>query len=109
MENIGSVPKLSYLNLDPNIEMAIDCEWGAFDNEHLVLTRTPYDISIDETSPRPGEQAFEKMISGLYLGEIFRLALLDLHSRRIAFVGQDVGRLGTPYSVDASYLSAIEE
>ena len=108
MENFGSIPKLSHLNVDPNIEMVIDCEWGAFDNEHLVLPRTPYDISIDEASPRPGEQAYEKMISGLYLGEIFRLILLDLHGRKHIFSEQDVSSLQMPYSIDASYLSVIE-
>ena len=109
MESCGSIPKLSHLNLDPDIEMAIDCEWGAYDNEHKVLPRTPYDISIDSTSPRPGEQAFEKMISGFYIGEIFRMTLVDLHDRKHIFSGQDMGILKTPYSIDASYLSAIEE
>ena len=109
MENCGSIPKLSHLNLDPDIEMAIDCEWGAYDNEHEVLPRTPYDISIDDTSPRPGEQAFEKMISGFYIGEIFRLTLLDLYDRKHIFSGQDMSTFRTPYSIDASYLSAIEE
>ena len=109
MEKCGSIPKLSYLNLDPDLEMAIDCEWGAFDNEHLILPRTSYDITIDESSPRPGEQTFEKMISGLYIGEIFRLVLLDLYSRGQVFTGQDIEKLEIPYSIDASYLSAIEE
>lgn len=109
MENCGSIPKLSHLNLDPEIEMAIDCEWGAYDNEHKVLPRTPYDIRIDDTSPRPGEQAFEKMISGFYIGEIFRMTLVDLHDKKYIFLGQNMNKLKTPYSIDASYLSAIEE
>lgn len=33
---------------------------------------------IDESSPRPGQKAFEQMTAGLYLGEIFRLVLLDI-------------------------------
>lgn len=109
MENCGSIPKLSHLNLDPNIQMAINCEWGAYDNEHRVLPRTPYDVYIDDASPRPGEQAFEKMISGFYIGEIFRLIILDLHNRKYIFPDQDMNTLNTPYSIDASYLSAIEE
>jgi hexokinase len=91
--------------------MAINCEWGAFDNQHEVLPRTPYDIIIDKDSPRPGQQAFEKMVAGLYLGEIFRLALLDLHGNPdcTIFSGQDVSKLTKPYSLDSSFLSAIEE
>lgn len=91
--------------------MAINCEWGAFDNEHKVLPRTPYDIIIDKESPRPGQQAFEKMIAGLYLGEIFRLAVLDLHkNQECSFLkDQDISKLEKPYSLDAGFLAAIEE
>lgn len=89
--------------------MAINCEWGAFDNEHKVLPRTAYDIAIDRDSPRPGQQAFEKMIAGLYLGEIFRLVLVDLAETKHIFEGQDISSLRKPYSLDASFLSFIEE
>ena len=91
--------------------MAINCEWGAFDNEHKILPRTPYDITIDKDSPRPGQQSFEKMIAGLYLGELFRLVLVDLHEQGNVkiFEGQDIKKLKKAYSLDASFLSAIEE
>ncbi|KAF2201680.1 hexokinase [Delitschia confertaspora ATCC 74209] len=111
MENVGSIPKLSHMNLDPDMPMAINCEWGAFDNEHKVLPRTPYDIIIDKESPRPGQQSFEKMIAGLYLGEIFRLVLVDLHENPDCkiFEGQDISKLKKPYSLDAGFLAQIEE
>lgn len=111
MENCGSIPKLAHMKLPPDALMAINCEWGAFDNEHKVLPRTQYDIIIDKESPRPGQQAFEKMIAGLYLGEIFRLVLLDLHEHQDCkiFEGQDVSKLKKPYSMDAGFLAAIEE
>jgi hexokinase len=111
MENAGSIPKLAHMNLPPDTPMAINCEWGAFDNEHTVLPRTPYDIIIDTDSPRPGQQAFEKMIAGLYLGEIFRLVLVDLHDNHEChiFGNQDISRLRETYSLDSSFLSAIEE
>lgn len=90
--------------------MPINCEYGAFDNEHLVLPRTPYDVMIDESSPRPGQQAFEKMIAGLYLGEIFRLILVDLHeNKNLIFEKQDISKLKKPYTLDASFLAFIEE
>jgi hexokinase len=111
IEECGSIPKLAHLNLPPETPMAINCEWGAFDNEGVVLPRTPYDIAIDKDSPRPGQQAFEKMIAGLYLGEIFRLIMVDLHDNNDAhiFAGQDISKLRRPYSLDSSFLSAIEE
>jgi hexokinase len=111
MEDVGSVPKLAYMNLPPDMPVAINCEYGAFDNEHVVLPLTKYDHIIDRDSPRPGQQAFEKMTAGLYLGEIFRLALLDLLESRpgLIFNGQDTSLLRKPYLLDSSFLAAIEE
>ncbi|KAM9874801.1 hexokinase [Verticillium dahliae] len=111
MEDCGSIPKLAHMNLPADAPMAINCEWGAFDNEHKVLPRTPYDIIIDQDSPRPGQQAFEKMIAGLYLGEIFRLILVNVHENKPVdfFKGQDISQLRKAYSLDSSFLSAIEE
>jgi len=110
MENCGSIPKLAHMNLPPDTLMAINCEYGAFDNEHKVLPRTKYDIIIYKESPRPGQQTFEKMIAGLYLGEVFRLVCLDLNNSECKIFGdQDVSKLEKPYALDASFLSAIEE
>lgn len=108
MEHAGEIPKLEDMKLDPKQEIAINCEWGAFDNEHKILPRTPYDIIVDKDSPRPGQQAFEKMIAGLYLGELFRLVLVDLSEKGKIFEGQDISTLRKPYSLDASFLSDIE-
>ncbi|KAJ5375175.1 hypothetical protein N7517_007181 [Penicillium concentricum] len=111
MENAGSIPKLAHMNLPADMPVAINCEYGAFDNEHVVLPLTKYDDIIDRDSPRPGQQAFEKMTAGLYLGEIFRLALIDLVDNKpgLIFNGQDVSKLRKPYLLDASFLANIEE
>ena len=111
MENCGSVPKIASYNLPPEMPIAINCEYGAFDNENVVLPRTPYDVIIDNDSPRPGQQAFEKMIAGLYLGELFRLVLVDLHDNKSCnvFQGQDISKLRKAYTLDSSFLSMIEE
>ncbi|TVY60732.1 Hexokinase [Lachnellula suecica] len=111
MENCGSIPKLAHMNLPKDMPMAINCEWGAFDNEHKVLPRTPYDIIVDKDSPRPGQQAFEKMIAGLYLGELFRLVLVDLHDNKDIhiFEGQNIDKLRKAYTLDSSFLSLVEE
>lgn len=56
--------------------MLVNTEWGAFgDDCPSLLPRTPMDEDVDAQSPNPGKQIFEKMISGMYLGEIARLAL----------------------------------
>ena len=110
MENCGSVPKIASYKLPPDMPIAINCEYGAFDNEHIVLPRTKYDIVVDNDSPRPGQQAFEKMIAGLYLGEIFRLVLVDLHDHKSCgiFAGEDISALRDAYTLDSSFLSHIE-
>ncbi|PWY92934.1 hypothetical protein BO70DRAFT_384286 [Aspergillus heteromorphus CBS 117.55] len=111
MEKVGRIPKLAHMNLPADMDVAINCEYGAFDNEHIVLPLTKYDHIIDRDSPRPGQQAFEKMTAGLYLGEIFRLALLDLLDNHpgLIFNGQDTSELRKPYLLDSSVLAAIEE
>lgn len=111
MEHCGEIPKLAHLNLPPDMPIAINCEYGAFDNQNKVLPRTHWDIIIDKESPRPGQQAFEKMIAGLYLGEIYRLVLLDLHIKPGVelFKDQDISRLEKPYTLDSSFLAHIEE
>jgi hexokinase len=53
-------------------EMLINIEWGAFDNEKTILPVTKYDVTIDKATDNVGKQIFEKMTSGLYLGEITR-------------------------------------
>ncbi|KAH9918167.1 uncharacterized protein B0H18DRAFT_1032281 [Fomitopsis serialis] len=60
--------------------MIINTEWGAFNNTRTKLPTTPYDNKLDRESINPRYQAFEKFISGMYLGEITRNILLALAS-----------------------------
>lgn len=111
-EVVKNIPKLEGKIADdvsPDSPMAINCEYGAFDNEHAVLPRTKYDIQIDAESPRPGQQSFEKMISGYYLGELLRLILLDLVSRGLFFKNQDISKLKEVFIMDASHPSRIAQ
>lgn len=112
MDESGSIQKLNLSpedGLEASTPMAINCEYGAFDNDRRVLPLTSYDEQIDRESPRPGQQMFEKMSAGLYLGEIFRRVLLDLHMRGSIFQGQDCDALEEPYCVDTSFISKIED
>lgn len=59
-------------------EMIINTEWGSFDNQLNVLPTTPWDKELDAKSVNPGFQIFEKRISGMFLGEIVRLAIVDM-------------------------------
>ncbi|KZT08218.1 hexokinase [Laetiporus sulphureus 93-53] len=109
MERVGDIPKIAHLGIDPDAQMAINCEWGAFDSfEHENLPRTKYDAIIDETSNKAGEQAFEKLISGRYLGEILRLIICELIDEGVLFLGQNTYKLEIPYSFDTAFLSLME-
>ena len=59
-------------------EMVVNTEWGSFDNPLKVLPNTPYDEALDRESVNPGIQMFEKRVSGMFLGEILRRAILKL-------------------------------
>ncbi|AOW31187.1 hexokinase [Candida albicans L26] len=110
---VKDIPKLEGKcpsDIPPESPMAINCEYGSFDNEKYILPRTKYDVQIDEESPRPGQQTFEKMISGYYLGEVLRLILLEFaEEKKLIFKGQNLDKLKVPYVMDASYPSKIEE
>uniref|UniRef100_A0A6G1S7V8 Phosphotransferase n=1 Tax=Aceria tosichella TaxID=561515 RepID=A0A6G1S7V8_9ACAR len=69
----------------------INTEWGAFgDNGSLDFVRNKWDVDIDRSSLNVGKQKFEKMISGLYIGEICRLIMVDLALKeRVLFQSVD--------------------
>lgn len=58
--------------------MIVNTEWGSFDNHLSALPNTKYDQDLDRESVNPGIQVFEKRISGMFLGEILRRALVSL-------------------------------
>lgn len=59
-------------------EMVVNTEWGSFDNQLNVLPNTKWDMTLDARSVNPGLQMFEKRVSGMFLGEIVRLAVVDM-------------------------------
>jgi len=107
VEKISAIPKWKGGPVQSG-EMIINCEWGAFDNERVVLPFNKYDQKVDEESTNKGEQTFEKMISGMYLGEIVRQVIVELIQRRILFGGVSSPEMETPYKFETAYMSRIE-
>ncbi|KAH3708583.1 hexokinase-2-like isoform X2 [Dreissena polymorpha] len=71
-------------------QVLINTEWGAFgDNGCLDFIRTEYDRELDTYSINPGKQLYEKMISGMYMGEIVRLTLERLSMEGLLFESAD--------------------
>ena len=89
--------------------MVINTEWGAFgDNGELNFIKTKWDENVDEMSVNPGKQIYEKMISGMYMGELIRQVLVDLMKDDLIFVGADRERLLERGSFFTRYASEIE-
>jgi hexokinase len=68
-------------------------EWGNFYSSHLPVTE--YDEALDKESLNPGEQIYEKLTSGMYLGEIVRRVLLKLSLQSGIFGSIDNSKLKT--------------
>ncbi|KAJ3031473.1 UNVERIFIED_CONTAM: hexokinase A [Siphonaria sp. JEL0065] len=104
-------------------EMLINMEWGGvssqnfslpilhcFDDNQVTIPRTKYDLKLDRQSANPGSYTFEQLISGMYLGEIVRLVLVDLVKTGEIFA---ISPSGSPLlqqkgSFETSYMSRIE-
>lgn len=102
----------------------VNTEWGAFgDNGTLDFIRTIWDQQIDLESAEVGRQRFEKMIGGLYIGEICRRVIADMAlDKHLMFNEQcnDVsramnhrkimvgGNLSKPFAFPSKYVSMVE-
>lgn len=67
---------------------------------------------MDRESINPRYQAFEKFISGMYLGEITRnilLALIDAAPKPLLFNGKASTVLNTHYGLDTAVMSEVED
>jgi hexokinase len=67
---------------------------------------------LDRESINPRFQAFEKFISGMYLGEITRnviLALVDAAPMPVLFGGKATDVINKHYGLDSAVMSNIEE
>nr|XP_044993424.1 hexokinase HKDC1 isoform X2 [Jaculus jaculus] len=113
----GTGSNVCYMEEMRNIElvdgdegkMCINTEWGGFgDNGCIDDIRTQYDEEVDEGSLNPGKQRYEKMTSGMYLGEIVRQILIDLTRQGFLFRGQISERLRTRAIFETKFLSQIE-
>ncbi|KZV71425.1 hypothetical protein PENSPDRAFT_605978 [Peniophora sp. CONT] len=113
---VEKVENLTKLGNNPAValggEMIVNTEWGAFDNSRKTLPTTPFDNKLDRESINPRFQAFEKFISGMYLGEITRnilLSFVDASPRPILFEGKSTPQLNTHYGLDTEMLSLVED
>ncbi|NXO34602.1 HXK3 protein, partial [Locustella ochotensis] len=102
MRNVGTVEGDQGL-------MCINMEWGAFgDNGCLDHIFTHFDKVVDESTINPGKQRFEKLISGMYLGEIVRQILMVMTEKQLLFQGKISPKLQTRNIFQTKFLSTVE-
>ncbi|GAB1869416.1 Phosphotransferase [Camponotus japonicus] len=97
-------------NYDENkAHMLINTEWGAFGEKGVLdFIITEFDRAIDENSINPTRQLFEKMISGMYMGELTRLVLEKLVNAGLLFGGKCPSDLRNRGKFFTKYVSEIE-
>ncbi|XP_070760240.1 hexokinase-2 isoform X4 [Enoplosus armatus] len=114
---VGTGTNACYMEQMRNLElldgdegrMCVNTEWGAFgDDGALEDLRTDIDREIDAGSLNPGKQLFEKMISGMYMGELVRLILVRMTKEKLLFQGKTTAVLLTTGSFNTSHIYAIE-
>ncbi|XP_021230610.1 glucokinase isoform X2 [Numida meleagris] len=89
--------------------MCVNTEWGAFGaSGELDEFLLEYDRVVDETSLNPGQQLYEKIIGGKYMGEIVRLVLLRLVDENLLFSGQACEKLKTRGAFETRFVSQVE-
>lgn len=121
VEKTKNITKLQHMKdahfEDSTGEMIINAEWGSFDNHMSVLPTTVFDDELDADSNNPGVQMFEKRVSGMFLGEILRRALLSLYRADLGLfqankdskvVLPEGSMLFRQWGLDTSMLSSVE-
>ncbi|KAG2625087.1 hexokinase-7 [Panicum virgatum] len=104
VEEASAIPKFEG-ELPKSGNMVINTEWGNFSSSCLPITE--YDQALDEESLNPGEQIFEKLISGMYLGEIVRRVLLKIASQSTLFGKVNQTKLKTRFILRTPDISAM--
>uniref|UniRef100_A0A2C9TZQ4 Phosphotransferase n=1 Tax=Manihot esculenta TaxID=3983 RepID=A0A2C9TZQ4_MANES len=95
VERIDAIPKLHGAKSSSG-RTIVNTEWGAFSNG---IPLTVYDRDMDAASINPGEQIFEKTISGMYIGEIARRVLLKMAEEGALFGKSVPEKLSTPFAL----------
>lgn len=105
----------------------INTEWGAFGDDGAIdFLRSDYDREVDKHTVNPGRQLYvyfivflsgvdffficrhEKMISGMYMGELARLIMERFTNEGLLFGGKGSDALFTQHSFYTKYVSEIE-
>ncbi|ORX57436.1 actin-like ATPase domain-containing protein [Hesseltinella vesiculosa] len=123
-DRVANIKSLNSDDSDDATQMIINTEWCSAGAKHLPINQ--FDTHLDEVSNNQGIHLFEKMTTGMYLGELVRLILMHLCEKNVlsfsmtqpskaatAGNGADADLdepclLDLPYRFDTSYMYVIE-
>ena len=105
LEQTENIPKLPKSVASKSKYMIINMEWAALDNALNVLPNTAVDKEVDRCSINPGLQMLEKRVSGMFLGEIFRLSCMSMGPEFCK--GNLGGKFSVQWGVGSELLSRI--
>ncbi len=86
-------------------EMIVNMEWGGFNQ----LQTNIYDNILDRASLNPGKQLLEKMVSGMYLGEIARLVIVEMIEQGLLFRGTSLSAFSKGYALTTEHLAMMTQ
>lgn len=86
----------------------MNTEWCNFGSSRRTLPCTWFDRKLARESINPQFHVFEKMTTGIFLGELVRNILIYLVDRDILFGGESSETLNTAHSFDTSYMYVCE-
>ncbi|CEP18205.1 hypothetical protein [Parasitella parasitica] len=89
-------------------DMIINTEWCNISSHYLPVNR--FDDAVDLESNNKGVHAFEKMSTGMYLGELVRLVLVEFADHQLLSfdIDDEECLLRVPYQFDTSYMYVCE-
>lgn len=91
---------------DTATDVIVNTELGMFGHGILPLTRWDRELLVGH--PRPDFQPLEHLVSGMYLGEVARFALIEAIETTGIFGGIVPSSLNAPYSLGTDTISQIE-
>ncbi|XP_054160018.1 hexokinase type 2-like [Oppia nitens] len=110
IEQLDRIDKWPSNYSDPKT-VVINTEWGAFGDNGVVDklgVMTKWDKLVDADTVNPGRQLYEKMVSGMYLGELVRRLLITLCEQKLLFNGQTPENLLKKGSFPTKSVSKID-
>ncbi|XP_015782952.1 hexokinase-1 [Tetranychus urticae] len=106
MEKVSSFKQIGDTRSD---RVLINLECGGFgDNGSIDFAKTPIDKQVDQDSLFAGSFTYEKLFSGVFIGDIARRVFLQLARQGLLFNGVISQQLENSESFTAKHISLIE-